>query len=138
MNKKIIFFTLFLSIIFVFFTPFLVFAQAIGPGDQMGGGQVGPSQPIQIPNPLGDDPAAKDPRLLLGRIIGAILGIVGSVALILFIYGGVLWMTSAGNQERVRKGKEVIIWAVLGLGIIFTSYAVVKFIITAFVGTGTK
>jgi len=40
-------------------------------------------------------------------------------------------MTAAGNTERVEKGKKTIVWAVLGLVVIFTSYALVKFILLA-------
>lgn len=97
-----------------------------------------PTAPEQIPNPLGTGDEASDPRLLLGRIISAVLGIVGSLALAIFIYGGFTWMTSAGNQDRVKKGKDMIIWAVLGLAIIFTSYAIISFLIGAFIGDGEK
>jgi len=68
---------------------------------------------------------------LIGTIIKAVLGVVGSLALVMFIYGGLLWMTAAGNTERVEKGKKTIVWAVLGLVVIFTSYALVKFILLA-------
>ncbi|MDD4610576.1 MAG: pilin [Patescibacteria group bacterium] len=62
----------------------------------------------------------------IGLIIRAALGIVGSLALLMVIYGGFLLMTAHGNEQQVTKGKDVLIWAVLGLIIIFTSYAVVK------------
>lgn len=68
---------------------------------------------------------------MIGTIIKAVLGVVGSLALVMFIYGGLLWMTAAGNTERVEKGKKTIVWAVLGLVVIFTSYALVKFILLA-------
>lgn len=66
---------------------------------------------------------------LLGNIISSVLGIIGSLALVMFIYGGATWMLSGGNQERVTKGKQILIWATLGIIIIFTAYALVKFVL---------
>lgn len=62
------------------------------------------------------------------NIITGILGISGVLALIAFVYGGVLWLASAGNQNYIEKGKQVMIWAVWGLLIIFASYAVIEFL----------
>ena len=69
--------------------------------------------------------------VLLGKIINSVLGIVGSLALVMFIYGGITWMLSGGNQERVTKGKQILIWATIGIIIIFTAYALVKFVLEA-------
>lgn len=77
---------------------------------------------------LSDPLNGATPQTLIGRVISAAMGIVGSLALAMFIYGGFLWMTAAGNSESVTKGKNVLIWASLGLIVIFTSYALVKFV----------
>lgn len=79
-----------------------------------------------LSNPLGE--SANNPNVLIGRIIKNILGIVGSLALLMFVVGGLMWMLSAGNEQRVKKGKDILIWASLGLVIIFTSYAILKFV----------
>ena len=42
-------------------------------------------------------------------------------------------MLAAGNNEKVQKGKDILIWATIGLIIIFSAYAIVKFV---FVGLG--
>lgn len=92
--------------------------------------------PVSLNNPLtgqqGDVPGGIPG--LIGRVINGVLGIVGSLALLMFIYGGLLWMTSAGNDEKVKQGKDVLIWATLGLLIIFASYALVNFIIFKGIG----
>ncbi len=62
------------------------------------------------------------------------LGIVGSLALAAFFYGGILFMVSAGNSETVSKGKNVMIGAVIGLIIVFTSYLVIDFTMEAMKG----
>jgi hypothetical protein len=78
-----------------------------------------------ITNPLGD---IDTPQKLIGKIINSALGIVGSIALVMFIYGGFTWMLAAGNAEAVSKGKNILIWSVIGLVIIFSSYALVNFV----------
>lgn len=86
--------------------------------------------PVSLPNPLGTGLDKTDIPTLLGKIINSVLGIIGSLALVMFIYGGVSWMLSGGNQEQVTKGKNILIWATAGLVIIFTAYALVKFVLT--------
>lgn len=83
-----------------------------------------------LENPLGTTSVPQ----LLGRVINAFLGITGSLALLLFIYGGFLWLTSGGNEDSIKKGKATIVWAVLGLVIIFGAYALVNFVISRALG----
>jgi hypothetical protein len=94
---------------------------------QAEGGSAG--APVTIPNPLTGDNTSVPISVLIGRIINGALGFVGSLALVMFIYGGFTWMLAAGNQQRVQKGKEILIWATIGLVVIFTSYAVVKMVL---------
>lgn len=56
---------------------------------------------VSIDNPIETD----SPEKLIGNIINAVLGISGSLALLMFIYGGFTWMLSGGNAEKVTKGK---------------------------------
>ena len=81
---------------------------------------------VTLPNLLGN----KDLPTIIGNIIKAVLGLVGVLALVMFIYGGILWMTSGGSEEQVKKGKDTLVWAVLGLAIVFFSYALSNFVIT--------
>jgi len=57
-----------------------------------------------------------------------ILGIVGSLALLAFVAGGLMMMLSAGNPEWVTRGKQTLIGAVIGLAIVFTSYTIIYFV----------
>ena len=81
---------------------------------------------VNLDNPLGD---IESPQVLVGQIINSLFGIIGSLALVMFIYGGFLWMTSAGSSEQVKKGKDIFIWAVVGLIVIFSAYSLVRFVI---------
>ncbi len=60
-----------------------------------------------------------------------ILGITGSLALLAFIYGGVMFLISAGNSEKVTQAKQIIIGAVIGMAIVFTSFMIIQFVYTA-------
>lgn len=73
---------------------------------------------------------------LVSRVIKAFLGIVGIIALVLFLYGGILWLTSAGNSSKVEEGRNVFVWAVLGLVVIFSSYVIVNFVFDRLTATG--
>jgi len=73
-----------------------------------------------------------DANKMIGRIIKAIMGIMGTVALLLFVYGGILWMTAAGNSERAGEARKILIWTSLGLIIILGSYGIVDFVFQAF------
>lgn len=86
----------------------------------------------ELINPL--DPAGTGDvtiTTIIGRLITTILGVTGSVALLMFVYGGFLWLISAGEPDKVKKGKEVMKWAALGLVVIVGAYTIVKAIVSA-------
>jgi len=56
-----------------------------------------------------------------------ILGIVGSLALLAFVAGGVMFLASGGNKNLVDRGKATIIGAVIGLVVVFASYTIISF-----------
>ncbi len=99
-----------------------------GSGESTNNSGAGSGGPVSLPNPLPGN--TTDINTLIGQVINGVLGIVGSLALLMFIYGGLMWMLAAGSAERVKKGKDILIWAVIGLIVIFSAYALVKFIFT--------
>ncbi|MFB6181296.1 MAG: hypothetical protein ABEJ24_00145, partial [Candidatus Magasanikbacteria bacterium] len=68
----------------------------------------------------------------VGRVIKILLQVVGTVGLVMFIYGGLLIMTSEGQSDRYLQGLKTILWSSLGLVAIFASYALVSFVMQAF------
>lgn len=66
--------------------------------------------------------------LIAARVIQALLGLVGTVFIVLFIYGGFLYMTSGGNDEKIKKGKDLLKNAIIGLFIIMAAYSIAYFI----------
>lgn len=66
---------------------------------------------------------------IIGKVIAVLLGISGVLALLMFVYGGVMWMTAQGASDQVAKAQKTIIWSVLGLVAIFSSYAVISLVL---------
>lgn len=69
--------------------------------------------------------------IIIIRVSQVILGLVGSLSLMAFVYGGVLFLISGGSSERVTKGRQAITGAVIGLAIVFASYAIITFVFVA-------
>ncbi|HLD17852.1 MAG TPA: hypothetical protein VJB99_02135 [Patescibacteria group bacterium] len=79
-----------------------------------------------LTNPLGESSIEK----IVGRLIKAVLGLSGTAALAMFVYGGILMVLSQGAKEKVTKAKDTLKWAVFGLAFVFISYTVLDTIIT--------
>ena len=97
--------------------------------DMHGSGQSGGIVPDGGKKKTGDY-TLNDMVSILPMYANRFLGIAGSLALLAFIYGGVMFLISAGNTERVTKAKTIIIGAAIGLIIVFASFMIINFIIT--------
>lgn len=65
---------------------------------------------------------------LIGTIIKAALLFVGTIFLVVTLYGGFTWMTAGGNADQVKKAASLIRNGVIGLIIIFVSFALTLFV----------
>jgi len=76
---------------------------------------------------------------VVGTIVGAILALVGVIFLMMIIYGGFLWMTSAqaGEKDKILKAKKIIVNSIIGLIIILAAYSITNFIFET-ITTATK
>jgi hypothetical protein len=70
-----------------------------------------------------------DIRVIIAKIVRIALGLLGIVALVLILYGGFIWMTAGGNQDRIDQAKKILVNAVIGLVIILSAFAIVSFVI---------
>lgn len=59
-----------------------------------------------------------------------ILGFVGMIAVLMIIWGGVLYLTSAGDEDKAKTGKRTLSYAIIGLAIAGIAYALVNVIVT--------
>jgi uncharacterized membrane protein len=74
---------------------------------------------------------------MIANIVKTALGLVGALALAFIVYGGFLYVTAAGDESQIKKGKTVIIYAIIGIIVIGVSYALVSFVVGAFSGGGS-
>lgn len=65
----------------------------------------------------------------IGDIIKAILSMVGVIFFVLVLYGGLTWMLAGGDSDKVSTGRNYIIYAALGLGLIALSYGIANYVI---------
>jgi hypothetical protein len=68
---------------------------------------------------------------LISRIISLLTGFMGSIALVLYIYAGFMWMTAAGAKDRIAKAQNVFVWTTLGAVIMLASYIIVNFVFSS-------
>lgn len=81
---------------------------------------------IKLENPLGQ--GRTEIAEIVGSAINKVMGVMGSLALVVFVYGGFRWLTAAGNAESVEAGTGAMVWATIGIFIIFASYAILQLV----------
>ena len=64
----------------------------------------------------------------IGEVVNIFLYFVGAVAVIVVIWGGFQYVTSAGDSNKVKTAKSTIMYAVIGVAVALLSYAIVDFV----------
>lgn len=67
------------------------------------------------------------------RIIGYLVNFLGAAVVVMYIYGGLVWMTSGGREEKVTLAKKILTYATIGAAVVLGSYVLIKFIYTPFI-----
>ncbi len=83
-----------------------------------------------------EDGGGKDIRVFLAEIVRYFITFLGIIAVAMVMYSGFLWMTSAGDPEKVNRAKQALVNSVIGLIIIISAFAIVTFIINFMAGGG--
>ena len=65
------------------------------------------------------------------QVTNTILYIVGIIAVIMLIIGGIKYVVSGGDSKKVTDAKNTVLYAIIGLVIAFLAFAIVNFVITA-------
>jgi len=71
------------------------------------------------------------PNIVAGAI-RLILVIAALVAFVFLIIGGIRWVTSGGDKEKTARAQQTLTAALVGLVIVFASWAIIKLIETFF------
>lgn len=87
-----------------------------------------------LPNPFGSSTSVTD---IVVNIINFAIGIIGIVALVMFIYGGFVILTAHGNADQMKKGAHTLVYAVIGMIVVLTSYSVLSYIFSQVYGFTT-
>ena len=70
------------------------------------------------------------PDSIWTNIVNTIIFLIGSVAVIMIIVGGLKYVTSAGDSSAVSGAKNTILYAVVGLVVAAMAYAIVNFVLS--------
>ena len=69
---------------------------------------------------------------LITNVVNTMLFIIGVLSVIMIVYGGIMYVISAGDSTRVGKAKNTVMYAVVGLVVALMAYAIVNFVIARF------
>ena len=122
--------------IFILIFSFAFFAQQAGAQEWVR--NILDGQPL-IPDACKEDAkncGVKEFFQVLVNIFKLMLGLLGSLSLLFFVYGGFVWLFSRGNANMIQKGKDIIVGSVIGLSIVLGSWVIINFIIAVFTSTG--
>ena len=87
---------------------------------------------VIINNP--DECSTQDLNVIVRQIINTVIFVVGMVAVIMIIIGGVNYATSQGDATKVKRGKDTILYGIIGLVVVLLSFAIVNFVLSGLRG----
>ncbi len=79
------------------------------------------STDLNIKNPLGE---TSNINTLVSNIINFLIILAIPITSILVIYAGYLYITSAGNEEKVKTAQKALIWAIVGFAIVLIASSI--------------
>ena len=68
---------------------------------------------------------------IVGVAVNTLMYIAGALAVVMIIYSGFMYMTSAGDSAKVTKAKNALIYAVVGVIIAILAGVIVRFVVKA-------
>ena len=73
---------------------------------------------------------------MFSTVSNILLFIIGAVAVIMIIIGGLRYVTSGGDSANITAAKNTILYALVGVIIAILAYSVINFVISSFTGGG--
>lgn len=73
-----------------------------------------------------------DPNAIIKVVINTLLFIVGAIAVVMIIIGGIIYVTSAGDSGKVTQGKNTVLYAVIGLVVALLAFGIVNWVLGRF------
>ncbi len=93
--------------------------------------QITAEAPSSILNQTGGEGNIKN---LINTLVNWALGFLGFICVLFIIYAGFLYVTSNGSEDKAGEAKKIILYCLIGVIIIFASYAIVNTILGATAG----
>ena len=69
-------------------------------------------------------------------VTNVLLFIIGAIAVIMIVIGGLRYVLSGGDSNQVSAAKNTILYAIVGIIVAILAYAAVRFIVGSFTSTG--
>ena len=69
---------------------------------------------------------------IIKTVVNVLLFVLGAVAVIMIVIGGIKYTTSGGDANGIKSAKDTILYSVVGLIVAMMAYAIVNFVITNF------
>lgn len=113
------------------FSPWLVWGQIPSPlqpeiqEQMLKFGSIAASQALNLPE---SSVRNFDIRVMIAYIAQLSLSVLGILVIALMVYGGFLWMTSQGEEEKISQAKKILSNSAIALGIILFSYSIALFV----------
>lgn len=79
--------------------------------------------------------STKEPEIIIGQVIQAVLSLLGVVFLGLMIFAGITWLTAQGDEQKALKAKKIIEESISGIVIVLAAYAITYFVINYFINS---
>ena len=67
----------------------------------------------------------------VSMLINVFASVMGFLAIGMIIYGGFMLLTAQGDPARIKRGKDVVLYSVIGLILVVLAYAIVNFIMNS-------
>lgn len=71
---------------------------------------------------------------IVKKLIETMLQVLGSIAVIMIVIGGIRYTTSDGDASRLKNARDTIVYSAVGLVVAIMSYAIVNFVVDSFGG----
>jgi hypothetical protein len=81
------------------------------------------------PGDIGIPDAVKNPNSALNGILNTVYAWAGILCVIIIIVGAYLYVTSNANAQRIKRAKDAIMYAAVGLIVVMMAFVITQFVI---------
>ena len=80
---------------------------------------------VELKPPIANELAEAPMPVIIGRAVQWIMGVVGALAVLMIVYGGLQYMFSGGDERQVKQAKGILTWSIVGLMICVFAWFIV-------------